>query len=58
MNELGKHSSSHPKILKGENVDSVLKEIEFHKKEYEKASKTHNDLKIQIEAQKRLIDRI
>eukprot|EP00347_Sterkiella_histriomuscorum_P016198 403354110 len=58
MGELNKHSSSHPQILKGENVEQILKETEIHKKEFEKANKKSNDVKIQIEAQKRLIERI
>ncbi|CDW85604.1 kinesin motor domain protein [Stylonychia lemnae] len=58
MQELAKHSASHPQILKGENVEQILQDTEKHKKEYEKASNKNNDVKIQIEAQKRFLERI
>ena len=46
MGELNKHSESHPQILKGENVDKILEEIEKHKKAYENSSKKNNDIRI------------
>ena len=58
MNELSKHSQSHPQILKGESVEQVMAETEKYKKQFETANKKNNDLRIQIEAQKRLIERI
>ena len=36
MGELNKHSSSHPQILKGENVEQILQDTE---KAYEVANK-------------------
>ncbi len=58
MQELGKHATSHPRILKGENVEQIMQEVEKNKKAYEQVSKKNNDVRIQIEAQKRLLDRI
>jgi hypothetical protein len=50
MGELNKHSSSHPQILKGENVDIIISETEKNKKLYEQLSKKNSDMRIQIEA--------
>lgn len=46
MQELNKHSASHPQILKGEPVEHLQTEIEKHKKAYDQAAKKNNDVRI------------
>ena len=49
MNELS-NKHSHPSVLKGESVDSIIKETEKYKKSYELAERKINDVKMQSES--------
>jgi len=58
MKELERHSTSHPQVLKGEKVQAVQAETEKLKKKYEELAKKNNEVRVQVEAQKRLLSRI
>lgn len=57
MKTLQKYSSSHPQVLKGQDVEQIQQETESYKKVYEQYLKKNNEYKVQIEGQRRLIER-
>jgi len=57
MEQQERRQATHPSALKGESLHEVKEELEGLRKKFEQAKKETNNVRVHIEAQKRIIER-
>lgn len=57
MTQQERTQATHPSALKGESLQEVKQDLELFKRKFEQTKRETNNIRVQIEAQKRIIER-